>query len=45
VQRSEDQLLEVRNFGETTLTEVREKLADIGLRLGMRLAQTATSVH
>ncbi len=37
VNRSEDQLLEVRNFGETTLTEVREKLSDIGLRLGMRL--------
>jgi len=37
VQRSEDQLLEVRNFGETTLNEVKEKLADIGLRLGMRL--------
>ena len=37
VTRSEGQLLEVRNFGETTLHEVREKLADIGLRLGMRL--------
>jgi DNA-directed RNA polymerase subunit alpha len=35
--RTEDQLLGVRNFGETTLTEVREKLSDIGLRLGMRL--------
>jgi len=37
VQRSEDQLLEVRNFGETTLSEVREKLAEMGLHLGMRL--------
>jgi DNA-directed RNA polymerase subunit alpha len=37
VLRTPDQLLEVRNFGETTLTEVSEKLADIGLRLGMRL--------
>ena len=37
VTRSEDELLEFRNFGETTLTEVREKLADIGLRLGMRV--------
>ena len=44
VQRSEDQLLEVRNFGETTLTEVREKLADIGLRLGMRPAPAAAAV-
>jgi DNA-directed RNA polymerase subunit alpha len=38
-------LLEVRNFGETTLTEVREKLADIGLRLGMRPAPAAAIVH
>jgi len=37
VQRTEDQLLEVRNFGETTLTEVREKLTAIGLHLGMRI--------
>jgi len=34
---SEDQLLEVRNFGETTLEEVTSKLAEMGLRLGMRL--------
>lgn len=40
---SEDQLLEVRNFGETTLNEVREKLADIGLRLGMRLPPGAAN--
>jgi hypothetical protein len=31
VLRTPDQLLEVRNFGETTLNEVQEKLADIGL--------------
>ena len=37
VVRTEDQLLEVRNFGETTLNEVREKLTELGLRLGMRL--------
>jgi DNA-directed RNA polymerase subunit alpha len=37
VSRTEEQLLEVRNFGDTTLTEVRAKLSDIGLRLGMRL--------
>lgn len=41
VVRSEDQLLQVRNFGETTLTEVRERLQLIGLRLGMKLPQTA----
>ncbi len=41
VRRNEDQLLEVRNFGETTLHEVREKLAELGLRLGMRVATAA----
>ena len=43
VTRTEEQLLEVRNFGETTLTEVREKLSDIGLRLGMRLPPAPAS--
>jgi DNA-directed RNA polymerase subunit alpha len=43
VSRTETQLLEVRNFGETTLQEVREKLADIGLRLGMRLPPVAAT--
>ncbi|HUY88644.1 MAG TPA: DNA-directed RNA polymerase subunit alpha [Pirellulales bacterium] len=37
VTKTPDQLLDVRNFGETTLTEVREKLVELGLRLGMRL--------
>jgi DNA-directed RNA polymerase subunit alpha len=41
VRRNEDQLLEVRNFGETTLNEVQEKLAELGLRLGMRVAATS----
>ncbi|WP_425395489.1 DNA-directed RNA polymerase subunit alpha [Aeoliella sp.] len=41
VTRSEDALLEVRNFGETTLTEVREKLTELGLHLGMRVPHTA----
>ena len=39
---SEDQLLEVRNFGDTTLVEVRQKLDDLGLHLGMRV-RTASS--
>ncbi len=41
VQRNEDDLLEVRNFGETTLTEVTEKLRELGLHLGMRLPAPA----
>lgn len=43
VTRTEEQLLDVRNFGETTLNEVREKLADIGLRLGMRVPPAPAS--
>ncbi|MBX6312364.1 MAG: DNA-directed RNA polymerase subunit alpha [Isosphaeraceae bacterium] len=41
VSRSEDQLLQVRNFGETTLKEVRAKLHEIGLELGMNVPQRA----
>jgi DNA-directed RNA polymerase subunit alpha len=37
VQRTEDQLLEVRNFGDTTLQEVQTKLSALDLHLGMRL--------
>ncbi len=37
VQLTEDQLLELRNFGDTTLTEVRERLNEMGLHLGMRV--------
>jgi DNA-directed RNA polymerase subunit alpha len=35
--RGDDELLEVRNFGETTLREVKSKLAERGLHLGMKL--------
>src|SRR6476661_5347139 len=34
VSRGEDELLEVRNFGETTLREVKAKLQERGLSLG-----------
>lgn len=37
VQKSEADLLKVRNFGKTSLKEVKKKLADIGLSLGMDL--------
>jgi DNA-directed RNA polymerase subunit alpha len=36
--RTDEELLEVRNFGETTLREVKAKLAERGLHLGMKLA-------
>lgn len=35
VSKTREDLLEVRNFGETTLQEIEEKLAEVGLRLGM----------
>ncbi|MBV9920265.1 MAG: AAA family ATPase [Pseudonocardia sp.] len=37
VTRTEDELMEVRNFGETTLREVKAKLALRGLTLGMKV--------
>jgi DNA-directed RNA polymerase subunit alpha len=37
VTRNDDELLEVRNFGETTLKEVKSKLSERGLHLGMKL--------
>src|SRR5712691_1424831 len=35
--RTDEELLEVRNFGETTLREVKSKLSERGLYLGMKL--------
>ena len=43
VSLNEDQLLEVRNFGDPTLLEVVERLTELGLRLGMRIP-ASTSV-
>ncbi|MBW3541240.1 MAG: DNA-directed RNA polymerase subunit alpha [Planctomycetes bacterium] len=39
VSKGEEDLLQVRNFGETTLLEVKERLEAIGLRLGMKVPQ------
>jgi DNA-directed RNA polymerase subunit alpha len=43
VSRSREELLEVRNFGETTLQEIEEKLSELGLRLGMHTPAPAES--
>ena len=43
VGRSEDELLTVRNFGDTTLVEVRERLDTLGLRMGMKVANSTPS--
>ena len=37
VQRTEDDLMEIRNFGETTLVEIRQVLDELGLHLGMKV--------
>ena len=42
VRKSEDELLEVRNFGDTTLREVLDKISELGLRLGMRVPAAAS---
>lgn len=39
VVRTESQLLKVRNFGKTTLKEIKAKLTDMGLSLGMDLKE------
>lgn len=41
VTRTEADLLRVRSFGKTSLHEVQRKLADVGLRLGMRTGDAA----
>jgi DNA-directed RNA polymerase alpha subunit len=37
VQKADLELLKVRSFGKTSLREVKKKLADLGLSLGMDL--------
>ena len=37
VRMTEDEILKVRSFGKTSLREVKRKLADLGLSLGMDL--------
>ena len=36
VQMTEADLLKIRSFGKTSLREIKRKLADIGLSLGMK---------
>ena len=37
VQRTEQDMLKIKNFGRKSLNEIKEVLADMGLSLGMRL--------
>lgn len=43
VGKSEADLLKVRSFGKTSLREVKRKLADMSLSLGMNLSEAANS--
>ena len=45
VSRTEADLLRVRSFGKTSLREVKRKLADLGLSLGMRFDQGAAGLE
>jgi len=42
VRLTEDELLQLRSFGKTSLTEVKEKLTSLGLTLGMNVAPPET---
>jgi DNA-directed RNA polymerase subunit alpha len=42
VQKTEGELLKVRSFGKTSLREVKRKLQDMGLSLGMPLPESYT---
>jgi len=42
VQRTEAELLKVRNFGKTSLNEIKKKLAAMNLSLGMTLSVELT---
>ena len=43
VSRTPDQLLDIRNFGDQSLSEVREKMTELGLRLGMRVPASSSA--
>ena len=41
ITRSEQQLLAVRNLGKTSLQDIKDRLAKLGLSIGMKLDGTA----
>lgn len=41
--RTESDMLKIRNFGKTSLKEVKKKLADLGLSLGMGRGEPVAS--
>lgn len=45
VQKSEPEMLKTKNFGRKSLNEIKEILASMGLSLGMKLDQPATTTE
>ncbi|MFH0939172.1 MAG: DNA-directed RNA polymerase subunit alpha [Planctomycetota bacterium] len=45
VKRSEADMLKIRNFGKTSLKEIKKKLADIGMSFGMEVPQEVTKIN
>src|SRR5215207_7460945 len=45
VKKTDADLLKVRSFGKTSLREVKRKLADLGLSLGMDVDNLASAAH
>lgn len=45
VTKTDNELLKVRSFGKTSLREVKKKLQDMGLDLGMSLPEGVTSIN
>jgi DNA-directed RNA polymerase subunit alpha len=45
VSRSEEEMLKVRNFGKNSLNEVKKKLDEMGLHLGMTAATSGNGLE
>jgi DNA-directed RNA polymerase subunit alpha len=43
--KSEGEMLRYRNFGKKSLTEIREKLSELGLSLGMKIDPSILDPH
>ena len=45
VRRNESAMLEVKNLGKTSLKEIKKKLADAGLTLGMDISEIESETN
>lgn len=44
-QKTESEMLKYRNFGKNSLNEIKDKLQDIGLSLGMKVPPDTTELY